>query len=309
MEKASECAFLGGRNQLFILKGKKLKQSIEIGAGINCLHGKIGEDGSLLGFMQYLNIPLLSPGIFAESLSIDKDFTKLILNSLNIPTADFLRFKRESFFEKSETVLKFIEKRLGFPVIVKPARLGSSIGIEKAENGEQLFKVMSLAFRYDDKVIVERYITGARDYNCAVYGVNGKIIRSRVEEIVRSDQIFTFEDKYLGEKTGGLKKQSVENTKLVKQIQDYSERVYRRCDFNGIVRFDFLVQGETVYLNEINAVPGSLAYYLFCDKTAEFSRLLTELLQDTFSRALKNNNLLKVFSSSVLQGDWQNVKK
>ena len=104
-------------------------------------------------------------------------------------------------------------------------------------------------------------------------------------------------------------KQSVENIKLVKQIQDYSERVYRRCDFNGIVRFDFLVQGETVYLNEINAVPGSLAYYLFCDKTADFSRLLTELLQDTFSRALKNNNLLKDFSSSVLQGDWQNVKK
>lgn len=313
IKNITECTFLAGDSNLYLLKKNKLKKTFEIGASINCLHGKNGEDGSMFGFMQTHSIPFLSAGIFAESLSMDKDFTKLILKSLEIPHVESVRIKREHFFAKSEAVLKYVNDKLGFPVIVKPARLGSSIGIEKASTAEMLFSALSNAFNYDDKVICEKYLTNARDLNCAVYGINGKIFISKVVEAVTFNDILTFDDKYGKAKNSllsGCESTALElNEEVIKKVQSYSEKVYRRCDFNSIVRFDFLLCNGEIYLNEINAVPGSLAYYLFCEKTADFSVLLEKLILDCKENFRKSKNLLASFKSNVLNGDWSGIKK
>ena len=308
----TECTLLAGENKVYTLKRGKLKNAVEIYAGINCIHGRYGEDGSLLGLATFCDIPLVSPGIFAESFSIDKDFTKLLLKALEIKQVEYLRLKRDYFFEKGELAVKYAGERLGYPLIVKPARLGSSIGIEKVNDAEQLFSALSRAFCYDDKVICEKYLQNAVDLNCAVYSVNGKVFVSRVDQTVTQNDLLTFEDKYGGGKLSDLTSQNQKielSEQICLKVRNVCEKIYRRCDFSSIVRFDFLLCENVVYLNEINAVPGSLAYYFFCNKISEFSILLTELLQDAVNNRRKQKNLNSSFKSNVLSGDWSGIKK
>ena len=185
LKNAKRCILLSGHNWLYLLKGKKLKATCEIYCAINCTHGQMGEDGTLSGILKYSSIPEVAPEIFAQSLAIDKHFSKIMLTALQIPTVKGLNLNRKDFFNNSNLQIEKIANNLGYPVIVKPARLGSSIGIEKAENCDQLFIAITRAFRYDDKVVCEQYLKNSRDINCAVYKVNDKIVTSKLEEALK----------------------------------------------------------------------------------------------------------------------------
>ncbi len=271
-----------------------------------------GEDGTIAGLFRLCDMAFLSPDLFASALSIDKDFTKTVMKGLNVKTVDHMRIKREDFFKKSQLFISFIGKKLGYPLIVKPARLGSSIGIKKVDKEDDLFSALCEAFNYDGKVVCEKFLQGARDINCAVYGANGKLFVSEIDEALRKNEILSFADKYGGgDKTVGSNRIAPTDIcqRTVEEIKSVCKEIYRKLDFSSIVRFDFLLFEGEVFLNEINAVPGSLAYYFFCDKIGEFTQLLTELIRDAVERKRKEDHYVTFYSSQILYGDYKSIKK
>lgn len=297
-------------NVLYCKKGRKIQAFVEVNAAINCMHGVNGEDGSLCGVMQLCGVPLVSPDIFCSAVSIDKDCAKLVLNALGVPNADYETVERDVFFKNKNAVLGRLQNALGFPQIVKPARLGSSIGIKKVENEIELENAVSAAFSFDCKVVCERYLPASLDVNVAVYRANGKVFVSPPEEAFTANDLLTFEDKYCGAKNGAnLRKSFSGNKEISEKMREYAKLIYERLGFSGIVRFDFLSSGGEVYLNEINAVPGSMAYYLFCDKISDFSSLLCELIASAEGDFRKKANCITSFNSSVLSENYSSVKK
>ena len=303
--------FLFGERAFSYKKGKK--EVVEkIYCAINCMHGRGGEDGCFSALARLLEVAFVGPDIYASALTIDKDFTKNLLNGMQIKNAEYIRIKRSVFFEKSSLVLNFIAKKIGYPLIVKPARLGSSIGITKVDSEKEIFSALCQAFNYDDKVICEQFLSGAVDINCAVYSIKNKRYASRLEQAMHVGDILSFADKYSGgDKCVGSERKPANwlDESVKEQIINTSKEIYRLVDFKGIVRFDYLVRNNEVYLNEINSVPGSLAYYLFCDKLNEFTALLTKLIEDAVEQKIKEDNLLTFYSSNVLYCDYKSIKK
>lgn len=310
-KKLYPVALFFGDDNLYKIKKQKIKKICRLHCAFNCLHGEGGEDGTFAAMVKASNIPSASPDMFASALSIDKHYTKLALKSLDVPCVDYIVLKRSIFYSREQATLKFIEKKLGLPVIVKPANLGSSIGIKRVNTQDDLFAALCEAFNYGYKVICERYLADARDINCAAYFNGEKVVLSPLEEAVTANDILTFEDKYGNGKSNGVGRVFPAKLTVEQQseIYRYTKLIYAKLDFSGIVRFDFLLSGNQIYLNEINAVPGSLAYYLFCNTMGEFSSLLDNLIVVAEKRALQNNNYIKQFDSQVLSGNWQSVKK
>ncbi|MBQ7642892.1 MAG: D-alanine--D-alanine ligase [Clostridia bacterium] len=287
-----------GESALYRYKKNKLKLHTEIDAAINCMHGLNGEDGSLAGLLQLCDVPLASPPMFASSASMDKYYTKLLLAGLEVAFLPYLRLKRSNYDGGREYTLKFIEKRLDYPIIVKPANLGSSIGISKATDREGLTLALDKAFGYDEKVIVEHALSDFREINCACYKSGDKYFVSECEEPLLRGDILSFEDKY---KSAPEKIFPANiDKKISDKIKETVKFVYRKLDFKGVIRIDFLVKDDKIYLNEINSVPGSLAYYLFCDSTEELSDFLGVLIEDAIEEHKK-------FKANIFTFDGGNI--
>ena len=302
-KKLKKVTLICGSNKLYIVEKNKLKEELSIYSSINCLHGVNGEDGSIAGLLKLCDIPCASPDLFASSLSIDKDYTKIFLSGLNIDKLTCVRLLRNSFYEKKDTAIKLVERKYKYPVIIKPATLGSSIGIDVANNSEELALKLELAFKYDDKVIVEKALTDFKEVNCAAYKLGEKIIVSECEEPITKNDILSFSDKYMGSKTGSCRIMPANLPKNISdKIKNITEKIYRKGDFFGIVRIDFLLKDDKIYVNEINTVPGSLAYYLFVDTFKDFSFLLTQLINESIKKHQSYKKRVFDFKSQVLQG-------
>ena len=191
-----------------------------------------------------------------------------------------------------------VQEKLGFPIIIKPARLGSSIGISIAKTVDELEKGLMQAFIYDSKVIVEKALAGFREINCAAYKRAGEVVVSECEEPILNSQMLTFNDKYK------LPVQKDFPAKIDEEIREKirktTKAIYQKLNFSGVIRIDYLLVDKEVYVNEINSVPGSLAYYLFCKTTEDFSKFLTQIIEQSVdeNRVLSQNKT--VFSSGIL---------
>lgn len=306
-----KAVLLPGSSKLYSYKRGKLKEECNVDCAFNCMHGGGGEDGTLCGLLNVCRIPLASPPLFSSALSMDKHFTKIALAGMGVSVVDYVRVRRKGFFADSDGVTRVIGRKLGFPLIVKPSNLGSSIGITVAHDNAELFSALCAAFRYDGKAICEKYIEGARDINCAVYFASGGLVVSELEEAIRLHEVLTFDDKYGGVKSGASNRKFPADVgeNIKDEVKRVVAKIYSELEFSGIVRFDFLLADNKVYLNEINAVPGSLAYYLFCDKLSDFSKLLTELVADAEKRKRETDGRVVEYTSSVLFGDFKGVKK
>jgi D-alanine-D-alanine ligase len=191
-----------------------------------------------------------------------------------------------------------VENRLKYPVVVKPAHLGSSIGITLAKNEEEVKEALRTAFTLDDRVIIEKYLEKKKDVNCAAYSIDGRIIVSE-PELAFGEGIYSFEDKYVRRtsdhgvpmtaKGGG---RYALNGELREKIRSYTRSLYKRMGLQGAVRMDFLVSGGKAYLCEVNTVPGSLAYYLFCERITDARQFFTDLLEDAFKRGRESKKEL-----------------
>ncbi len=264
---------------------KKIRKLHKLDAAINCCHGGLGEGGGVSAMMAWNNIPLASPDLTASGVFMDKCMTKTVMRALGVPTLDYIRVNERDYQKRGAFLLKSVERRLKYPVVVKPAHLGSSIGITIASDDKQLKNAIETAFTLDSRVLIEKYLKDKKDVNCAAYARGGEIITSEVETAF-GEGIYSFEDKYIKRKSDS--KSGARETlggDLREKIRSYTKTIYKRMNMQGAVRMDFLVSEGKAYLCEVNTVPGSLAYYLFCERISDARTFFSDLIEEAIENA------------------------
>lgn len=303
VERFERILFEEGTAYAFSPTKKKLRKIVKLDGAINCCHGGFGEGGGVAAWMEQNGVPLASPDLTASGVFMDKYTTKIVMKGLDVPVLDFIRVNEKDYEKRGAFLLKSIASRLKFPVVVKPAHLGSSIGIAVANNEEEAKTAIENAFLIDNRVLIEKYLEKKQDVNCAAYALNGEIIVSEAEGAF-GEGIYSFEEKYVKRKNdenrGVLQKgggRYALNSCVQDKIRAYTRKIYKRMNLCGAVRFDFLVSGEEVYLCEVNTVPGSLAYYLFCERLTDAKTFFTDLVEEAMR---VNKNEKKVLSTGIL---------
>ena len=293
IQNLKRAVLLSGDNTLYVKKKTKLKPFIKIDCAVNCCHGGFGENGALAGVMECCGIPFVSPSIFAGALTMDKLQTKERL----LGKANFARhIAVRQDFSVGQCALS-AEELFGYPMLVKPNSLGSSIGVKVVKDLRSLTVAVMNALRYDDCVLIEEFLQDATEINCAVYKCGDKIVVSECEKPLTKADFLTFSDKYSeGEREFPAKIQK----RISDKIKGVTENIYKTLATGGVMRFDYLVVGSKVYLNEINSVPGSLAYYLFGDEPTVFTELLSRWIEDAKTCANRKNSLVADFSGGIL---------
>ncbi len=308
-KKLTRVNMCAGDNYLYKFKGNK--RLVSLACAINCMHGGNGENGTIGGLFDLCNVPFVGTGLYSGSMAMDKCLTKLGLIGLGVETVFGTQILRNDFYKSPQKSIEKVMAELNLPLIVKPARTGSSIGIKVAYDIKGLELAIKNAFRFDDKILIESYIDGAKEINCAAFKTKKGVFASECEMSSTSNDILTFEDKYLGSKTGGAKREfpAKIDKKLSDKIKEITLKVYTAFEFASVVRIDYLVKDDRVYLNEINAVPGSFAYYLFCNKISELTDLLTDLIEKSIADYLSKRSNILAFESSILSFDGLSLKK
>lgn len=315
----------GGKVELIRYPMKKFGNNVmgAIDVAFPIVHGTNVEDGTLQGFLAMLNIPYVGCDVTASAVGMDKYVMKTVLSENNIPVLSCLRFTSKDYDGSVENMIAKVEEKIGYPVIVKPINLGSSIGISKADDKEQLYSALDTAFSYADKILIERAIVNLKEINCAVLGDYTDAQASECEEPVNGDEILTFENKYMsggkgakGTKNAGTKSGSQGMASLARKIPaDISEErrneirkmavdAFKCLGCNGVTRIDFMIDmdEDKVYLNEVNTIPGSLSFYLWEPIGLPYGKLLDNMINLAFKREREQSELTFSFDSSVLEG-------
>ena len=294
----------------FVFKKKGFRgETITIDIAFPAFHGQNGEDGTFQGLCELLNVPYVGCDVASSAVTMDKVLTKLMYKADTILTTDFVFFTKSKWEENKKSIIKNIVDTLKLPVIVKPARLGSSIGITKAKTEKDLEFAIEVALHYDEKVIVEVCITHLMDVTCCVIG-NDQPIASLLQESVFTDDLFSYEDKYLeggGAQLGNAKNSIVIPARLDEEttilIQNTAIQAYKLIGCSGIARVDFLYDMKTkkVYANEINTLPGTIYHHLWKASGIELPELLTKLITYANEKYDQKKEYSHTFASDLLK--------
>lgn len=286
-------------NRLGVKKKGKFSKIIPLDCVVGAFHGKNTESGELAGFFETLGIPYSFNGVLGASIGQDKIVMKKILRNDQIPVLPFTSFSYTEFVEKNEKIMQEINA-LNYPIIIKPSMLGSSIGIKIIDNENDLKNAINYAFKFDDFLIVEKALKNYKEFNCAII----ENTLSDIEEVVVSEEIFTFEDKYQTKKSEHILPAKLSRD-LKEQIYSLTKKTSESLRNESIARVDFLydLEEEKLYVNEINTIPGALAYYLFESKGIFFDELLDKLITLTMKRDYRKKQLLNHFDSTVLHNN------
>jgi D-alanine-D-alanine ligase len=293
------------------------------------LHGGAGEDGGLQGLCETFNVPYTSTGVFGSALGMDKVMSKRVCRQAGLPVVDFVSFREDDWAYREEAGLDRCEAEIGYPMVVKPARCGSSIGIGRADTRAELDAAIEDAFRYDSKVIVERAVEEMREINCSVLGDAHEATPSVLEEPTASDdeEVLTFQDKYMGEDEGGAKSNG-EGAKTVDdgpegmaaqdrivpaplsdertaEIQEMAVRLFHLFECAGVVRIDFMIDESRppsgqLFFNEINTIPGSFSFYLWEPSGVPFEELVGRLVEIARRRHREQNGRVQTYDANLL---------
>ncbi|MEO6729440.1 MAG: D-alanine--D-alanine ligase family protein [Candidatus Dojkabacteria bacterium] len=281
------------------------------------IHGQNGEDGTIQGLFEMLNVPYVGCDVASSANAMDKVNTKLFYQRFNIPTTKFVFFFTNEWLEKKDSILADISKNLAFPLFVKPSRLGSSIGIAKVKNAEDLEFAVEVALHYDDKVIVEEGVDALKDLTVCLIGNENPLI-SLIQESAYSKDLFSYEDKYIndgGAQIGNAEKKLIIpanlDEKTTKEIQDTAKEAYRIFGCSGIARLDFLYDNtfKKYYANEINTMPGTIYHHLWKASGIELQELISKLLQYGKEKYDKKQKLTYTFESEILKKSNSNKLK
>lgn len=291
------------------------------------VHGKGVEDGSLAGFLETLGLPIVGPSVLGAALGQDKVVLKQVLEANDIKTPKYVWFYDTEYEVNKEQIIADIEK-IGYPVVVKPANLGSTIGISTAHNREDVKKAIEEAIEYDQKIVVEQMIPNLLELNCAVCGNYEYMETSLIAQMKMKHELLTFEDKYLSgsksKKGMGVKQSgSMSNSEfeipakisdeMTQKIYEISKKVFRILNLKGVSRIDYLVDEETgeVYVNEPNTIPGSLAFYMYKPKGKDYKTLTDELIKTAIKDYKNVGRKTSSFSSNILSNynNTQGFKK
>lgn len=302
--KLKKVVFAAGDNTLYLRKGKKLKPLFKADAAVLCFHGVQGEDGCVQGLMELCGIPYTSCGVAASAVGMDKIIGKSFLKGLGAPVLESRAFDKSAFDESPDAVLYEVAEALGFPVIVKPANLGSSIGISVCRDIDGLAKALTVGFGFDNRVLVERALTDFCDVNVSVMKKDGKILLSEMEKPIGWTEFLSFDDKYMSGVKGmaDTKRQFPFDCRQGKDIGETAKKIYRELDCKGVVRIDFLIDNAdgSFYVNELNTIPGSMAFYLW-EKQFDFGKLMDIQLDGAKQAFEAKQNLLHLYNSDVLK--------
>ena len=289
------------------------------------VHGTNVEDGTLQGFLKMFNIPYVGCDVLSSAVGMDKYVMKTVLKDNGIPVLDCKCYTAKQYDENEEAIIEEIEKVVGYPLIVKPVNLGSSIGISKAENRTELYDSLDTAFRYATKVLVETAVQNLKEINCSVLGDYEDAEASECEEPVSSDKILTFTEKYIGDGSakgakgakGGVKSSGSKGMATLKRkipaditdeqrdtIRELAVKAFKCLGCGGVSRIDFMMDTATgnIWLNEINTIPGSLSFYLWEPIGVKYTELLDRMISLALKREREGENITYTFDSNVLQG-------
>lgn len=315
LKKSTRVFFMYEQNKLQLIQYpvKKFGSSVaaEIDVAFPVVHGANVEDGSLQGFLRHYNIPFVGCDVMASAVTMDKYVMKTVLKDNDIPVLDCVTLNVKEYQREEETAYTRVEERIAYPVIIKPVNLGSSVGIKVAKDREGLREALEYAFTFGPKVLVERAIMNLREINCAVLGDYEQAQASECEEPISSDEILSYEDKYVaGSKTGseGMRTARRElpanlTPEKREEIRQMAVKTFQVLNCNGVSRIDFMIDRDTdqVYVNEINPIPGSLAFYLWEALGKPYAELLDDMIKLALKREREEKSLMTSFDSNILQ--------
>lgn len=311
-------------NGSFVLRKKTFPKSVvaEVDIILPIVHGTNVEDGGLQGYLQTIGVPFVGSDVYASVVGQDKVFMKDIWKNAKLPMTDYVWFYDVDYKQDSDAVIEKVEK-LAYPVIVKPATTGSSVGIAVCSKREELVEAIDDAIQYDKKILVEEVVENLKEVNIAVMGNYEHQKVSEIEEVLSGNKFLTYADKYIGDGKGKLKGAKVPmkgtskgmasaNRKLPaelpdkvrKEVEEVAVEAFKTLGSSGNSRIDFLVDEKKnkVYINEINSIPGSLAFYLWEAKGIDFSTVLDEMINIGVKDYKKRVSKTHSFETNILKG-------
>ncbi len=336
LKKSQRCVLMNidGRVKLMRFPFKRFGNNVisDIDVAFPIVHGTNVEDGTLQGYLKTLGLPFVGCDVTSSAVGMDKYVMKTVLKDNDVPVLDCLRFIASDFAEPDKLIARTKEK-IGFPAIVKPVNLGSSVGISVAHDEEGLRKSLDDAFKFATVVLVERAITDLTEINCSVCGDVDEAYASECEQPAKVDEILSYKDKYLqgggskktggaktGAKTGGAKSGSSKggmaslarkipadiSPERREEIRSMAVKAFKILGCNGVSRIDFMIDGETdkVYLNEINTIPGSLSFYLWEPVGVPYTKLLDRMIELALKRKREEDSIVFSFESNILSGNF-----
>ncbi len=294
------------KNGKFILQTTGLVKRVfkEIHLAFPMVHGKHTEDGSIIGYLETLGIPVIGSDLYSSSLCQDKVFTKEILANNDVSTVDYTYFTDYEYRLDKEEIFKRIDK-LSYPLIVKPARLGSGIGIEIVNRKEELESSIEKVMKNDERVLVEEYISDRREFNMSVLLSKGKLIGSVIEEIIKDDPC-NYYDKYRKDNEDDTFKRifPADISKiLTEEIEKTSKKVYKVLALSGVARVDYVYDNKKkkLYVNEVNTIPNFFSHHLFDDKNIDYRELLGIMIKETIDKIHKEDGMVKDIEDNLFK--------
>ncbi|MBQ3021017.1 MAG: D-alanine--D-alanine ligase [Bacilli bacterium] len=312
IKNAKEISIVKIKNEFALISTKKLFNKVidKIDIALPIVHGKNVEDGTLAGYLETLGIPYANSGVLGSALGQDKVVLKQVLKSANINVVDYISFYDFEYELNEEKYKKQIDE-LGYPVVVKPSNLGSSVGIKFVKNKKEISDAINDAIKYDKKILIEKAVENLKEVNCSVIG-NYKIqTTSLIEEVLSDNEILTYKDKYIGNKKTKGSKGMVNASRIIpaniskeleSKVETLSKETFKALNLSGICRIDFLIDEKSnkVYVNEPNVIPGSLSFYLWEGKGKKYSELLDDLLTIAIKEYKGKNNKTTQFDTNIL---------
>ena len=306
------------KNGKFILQTAGLikREYKQIHLAFPIVHGKNTEDGSIIGFVQTLGIPFIGSDIYASAVCQDKVFTKQILSANGISVTDYVDFTDYDYKMDKEDIFKKIDK-LSYPLIIKPARLGSSIGIEIVRRKEELESSIERVMKNDSRILVEEYIAERKEFNMAVVLTKGKLLGSTIEEIIKGEPC-DYYDKYRKEEDEDdtYKRICPANISkaLTEEIEKTSKAVYKLLALSGVARIDYIYDSKNkkLYINEVNTIPNFFSHHLFEDRNVDYRELLGIMIKEAINKINKEAEMIKELDDNafkkVTSKDVRNMK-
>lgn len=275
---------------------------------IPVFHGMHGEDGTIQGLLEMCNIPYASSGVGASAMGLDKVYMKQYFKGGNFPVLPSCWFLRRMWEKDRAHVMDEVEKTLPYPVFVKPASLGSSIGVSRAKDRAELEEALEIAFDFDRKVLVEQGLTDPLELNCSVLGYDGEVRASEIEMPISGGDLLSFMDKYMGGNStkgmASLKRvlPAPIEPELREKIQKLSIDIFNDMDCKGVVRIDYMYDAKSdgLYITEINTIPGSLAFYLWEPCAMPYSMLIDNMVKYAMEAQKDKDDSNYAYSSDIL---------
>lgn len=289
------------------------KKDVKIDLAFPVVHGTNCEDGTVAGYLEYLGLPYIGCDILSAAVGMDKAVFKDVLKSAGLPVLDCVTFRTREYMLEKQKITAELEEKIGFPLIIKPVNLGSSVGITKVNDKDSLDAAITLAASFTDRILAEHAVTSLREINCSVIGDPDSCEASVCEEPFMHDEILSYEDKYLSNSKGGASKGMASlgrkipadlSEEKANEIKTLACDIFKAIGASGVVRIDFLIDTKTdkVYANEINTIPGSLSFYLWEPTGLKYSDMIDNLVELAFARQRSRENLTYTIDTNILSG-------